>query len=56
MANDKHIKVGDLKPSKDAKGGGSGRQGSGRQGSGRQGSGRQGGTKNDKHQHGDPGS
>ena len=39
----KTIKVRDLKPSKDAKGGGAGRQGAGRQGAGRQGAGRQGG-------------
>ena len=44
MANDKNIKVRDLKPSKDAKGGGAGRQGAGRQGAGRQGAGLQGGS------------
>ena len=43
MANDKKtIKVRDLKPSKDAKGGGAARQGAGRQGAGLQGAGRQG--------------
>jgi len=38
----KQIKVRDLKPSKDAKGGGAGRQGAGLQGAGLQGAGRQG--------------
>jgi hypothetical protein len=49
MANDKNIKVRDLKPSKDAKGGGSSRQGAGRQGSSRQGGHTLGASKNSKH-------
>jgi hypothetical protein len=57
MANKKNIKVRDLKPSKDAKGGGgAGRQGAGLQGQGLQGHGLQGAGKNDKtHQHGHKG-
>jgi len=42
MANKKPT-VRDMKPSKDAKGGGAGRQGAGRQGAGRQGGQHQGG-------------
>ena len=52
MANDKNIKVRDLKPSKDAKGGGGARQGAGRQGAGRQGGSLQGGSRNNKQKQG----
>ena len=55
MANDKNIKVRDLKPSKDAKGGGAGRQGAGRQGAGRQGGHTLGASKNNKQNQGSRG-
>ena len=47
MANKKPT-VRDMKPSKDAKGGGAGRQGAGRQGGQHQGGLHQGGSKNSK--------
>ncbi|HJT81510.1 MAG TPA: hypothetical protein VJ719_09965 [Chthoniobacterales bacterium] len=55
MANDKNIKVRDLKPSKDAKGGGASRQGASRQGASRQGGSLQGASRNNKQRLGNRG-